>query len=82
MDLIYFFISSFIFMLLVIYIGFFFSGKFNTSQEKTLYYWLLFISILFPILFFLIMYFYISLRENPGPPGIPGNNCPENQINN
>ena len=77
MDLINFFVISFIFMLVVIYIGFFFSDKFVSPKEKTLYYWLLFISMLFPILFFLIIYFYISLREDKGKKGITGTCKPD-----
>tara|TARA_A100001015_G_scaffold282533_1_gene346906 strand:+ start:1168 stop:1371 length:204 start_codon:yes stop_codon:yes gene_type:complete len=67
-------------MLLVLYVGFFFNSKFVVSQEKTLYYWLLFLSMLFPILFFLIMYFYISIREDKGKLGIAGEDCNKNNI--
>ena len=75
MDIIQFFIICVIFVLFVLYVGFFFSNKFVTDNEKVLYYWLLFISILFPILFYLVMYFYITLRENEGEAGPKGVDC-------
>ena len=69
MDVIYFFIICFIFLLFVIYIGVFFSGKFTSPNEKVLYYWLLFLSVFLTILFYLTVYFYTTIREKRGPPG-------------
>ena len=75
MDVIYFFIICFIFLLFVIYIGVFFSGKFTSPNEKVLYYWLLFLSVFLTILFYLTVYFYTTIREKRGPPGTPGQAC-------
>lgn len=75
MDIIYFFIVCFIFLLFVIYIGVFFSGKFTGANEKTLYYWLLFVTVFLCILFYLSVYFYITIREHRGPPGPAGDSC-------
>ena len=71
MDIIYFFIVCFIFLLFVIYIGVFFSGKFSGANERALYYWLLFVTVFLTILFYLSVYFYITIREKRGPPGQP-----------
>lgn len=75
MDIIYFFIVCFIFLLFVVYIGVFFSGKFTGSNERILYYWLLFVTVFLTILFYLSIYFYISIREQRGPPGPAGQAC-------
>jgi len=71
MDIIYFFIICFIFLLFVIYVGVFFSGKFSGANERALYYWLLFLTVFMTILFYLSVYFYITIREHRGPPGQP-----------
>lgn len=69
MDIIYFFIICFLFLLFVVYIGVFFSGKFVGNNERVLYYWLLFVTVFLTILFYLSIYFYITVREKRGPPG-------------
>ena len=72
MDIIYFFIVCFLFLLFVLYIGVFFSGRFTQANEKVLYYWLLFVTVFLCILFYLSVYFYITVRQKRGPPGPPG----------
>lgn len=77
MDIVYFFIVSFIFLLFVVYIGVFFSSKFTGSNERVLYYWLLFLTVLMTIIFYLSIYFYVTIRQNRGPPGPPGPQGPQ-----
>ena len=73
MDIIYFFIVCFFFLLFVLYIGVFFSGRFTGANERVLYYWLLFATVFLCIQFYLSVYFYITVRQHRGPPGPPGN---------
>lgn len=74
MDVVYFFIICFLFLLFIMYIGVAFSNGFK-ENEKILYFWLLFLTVLFTVLFYLTIYFYVTIKDKRGPPGPPGEAC-------
>tara|TARA_A100001015_G_scaffold282533_1_gene346907 strand:+ start:1591 stop:1773 length:183 start_codon:yes stop_codon:yes gene_type:complete len=57
------------------YVGVTFSGGFSDKNQKILYFWLLFLTILFTVLLYLTIYFYVTIKDRRGPPGPPGEAC-------